>query len=294
MKVRMSLALSAFAVLAGCVEGTTDSVPEKIMVIGDIHGDIDAARAAFQLADAINDKDEWIDLIGRSYQDREVLDLMFTLRRKAEVAGGRVHVLIGNHEVFSAQLRVDYVDPEAYPAFEGIPGLDLDDSRLTHLPVDRRARGAALISGGYYARQLAEFQTVLRLGDTIYVHGGVTPYWAKFGIDRINGDVSQWFAGSIIQPESAIGVDAGNPDDIVTMSRHFSEDVSDEDCRMLKESLRILNARRMIVAHSVQESITPHCGGKVWAVDVGMSRFYGGNVQVLQITNDEKIEVISH
>jgi len=304
MKTRMSLVLFACAALAGCVEDKTDSVPHRIVVIGDIHADIGAARAAFQLADAIDDNDEWIggnlvvvqlgDIIGRSYEDREVLDLIFALRRKAEAAGGQVHVLIGNHEVFGARLRVDSVDAEAYREFESIPGLDLEDSRLAHLPVHQRARGAALISGGYYARQLAEFPTVLRLGNTIYVHGGVTPYWANYGIDRINEEVSQWFAGSIVEPRSAIGVDAGNPDDIVIMSRHFSEDVSDEDCEMLRESLRILNARRMIVAHSVQESITPHCGEQVWAVDVGMSRFYGGSVQVLEITNDERIEVISH
>lgn len=304
MNSRMPLALLACAALTGCVEDKTDSVPNRIVVVGDIHGDIDAARAAFQLADAINDSDEWIggnlvvvqlgDLIGRSYEDREVLDLIFALRRKAEAAGGQVHVLIGNHEVFGARLRVDYVDSQAYPIFEGIPGLDLDDSRLSHLPAHQRARGAALISGGFYARQLAELPTVLRLGDTIYVHGGVTPYWAKYGIDRINEEVSQWFAGSIVEPKSATGVDAGNPDDNVMMSRHFSKDVSDEDCEMLGESLRILNATRMIVAHSVQESITPYCGEQVWAVDVGMSRFYGGNVQILTITNDEKVEVISY
>ena len=48
----------------------------------------------------------------------------------------------------------------------------------------------------------------------------------------------------------------------------------------------------MIVAHSVQESITARCEEQVWAVDVGMSRFYGGNVQVLEIVDDEKITVI--
>jgi hypothetical protein len=121
----------------------------------------------------------------------------------------------------------------------------------------------------------------------------VTPYWANYGVDRINDEVSQWFAGNIDEPRSAIGNDAGNSDDIVTMSRHFAVNVSEEDCEMLSESLRILGAKRMVVAHSVQESITPHCEEQVWAVDVGMSRFYGGNVQVLEITNDETIKVIS-
>ena len=139
---------------------------------------------------------------------------------------------------------------------------------------------------------VGEFSTVLQLGDTIYVHGGVTPHWANYGVDRINEEVSQWFAGSIDEPLSAQGVDAGNFDDIVIMSRHFSDDVNEEDCELLEESLAILGAKRMVVAHTVQESITARCDEQVWAVDVGMSRFYGGQIQVLEIIDDEILTII--
>ena len=188
--------------------------------------------------------------------------------------------------------RLDVVAAEAYSAFDDIPGLGLDDPRLAHLPADQRARGAALMAGGHYAKQLAEFSTVLQLGDTIYVHGGVTPHWANYGVDRINEEVSQWFAGSIDEPLSAQGVDAGNFDDIVIMSRHFSDEVNEEDCELLEESLAILGAKRMVVAHTVQESITARCDEQVWAVDVGMSRFYGGQIQVLEIIDDEILTII--
>jgi len=303
MSKRMILVLFAFAALEGCAVSETSPSPQRIVVIGDIHADIGAARAAFQLAGAANNKNEWIggnlivvqlgDIIGRSYEDREVLDYVLGMRKMAASAGGQVHVLIGNHEVFGARLRVDYVAAEAYSAFEGIRGLDLEDPRLSHLPAYQRARGAALIAGGFYAKQLSEFPAVLRLGSTIYVHGGVTPHWAKYGVDRINEEYRQWFAGGIGEPASAIGVDAGNADDIVIMSRHFSEDVSDEDCSMLAESLEILGAKRMIVAHSVQDSITARCENRAWAIDTGMSRYYGGKLQVLEIVDDEEISIIS-
>ena len=32
-----------------------------------------------------------------------------------------------------------------------------------------------------------------------------------------------------------------------------------------------------------KEGITEGCGGKVWRVDVGMSAFYGGKTEVLEI-----------
>ena len=39
----------------------------------------------------------------------------------------------------------------------------------------------------------------------------------------------------------------------------------------------------MVVAHTVQDSINPACGERVWRVDVGMAAHYGGTPQVLEI-----------
>lgn len=292
----------ALAALAACADQQVDAPEQRIVVIGDIHADIEAARLALKLAGAIDDDDAWIggdlvvvqlgDIIGRSYQDREILDYILDLREKAEAGGGRVHLLIGNHEVFGARLELRWVPDSAFPAFDDIPGLDLDDPRLAHLPENSRARSAALLPGGHFSKQLAEFPAVLQLGETIYVHGGVTPYWARYGIDRINEEVRQWFSGRTDEPVSTLGMDPGNHDDSVMMSRHFSRDVDQADCAMLEESLRILEARRMIVGHSVQDSITGRCNEQVWAVDVGMSRYYGGAVQVLEIVDDEISSII--
>ena len=302
MKVQSILYIVAIVLLAGCASERADSPEQRVVVIGDIHADIDAARRAFQLAGATDEQGEWIggdlvvvqlgDFIGRSYEDREVLDFILEIRNKAETGGGHVHVLIGNHEVFGARLEMRWVPDEAYAAFFDLPGLDLDNPRLAHLPKYKRARSATLIPGGYYSRQLADFPAVLRLGETIYVHGGVTPHWARYGVDRINKELSQWFAGHTNEPVSARGMDAGHDDDSVMMSRHFSDDVDEKDCAMLEESLALLDAKRMVVAHSVQDSIIASCDERVWAIDVGMSRYYGGNLQVLEIIDDDIVSVI--
>ena len=195
--------------------------------------------------------------------------------------------------MFGAELELNWVHEKAFAEFDGIPGLDLNNARLSLIPINKKTRSAALMPGGFYAKKLSNFPAVLKLGDTIYVHGGVTPYWAKYGIDRINEEVKQWFAGEIEQPSSASGRDPGNLDDNVMMSRHFSRDVDDSDCSMLDKSLKILGAKRMIVAHSVHDSITSYCDKKVWAVDVGMSRYYSGKIQLLEIINGQEISIIS-
>jgi len=297
-----AFSLMLASMLSGCAQWKSDPVEQRIVVIGDIHADIGVTRDVFRLAAATDEDDDWIggnlivvqlgDLIGRSYEDREVLDFVLELQDKAEVEGGKVYALIGNHEVFGARLEFRWVSPMAYAAFDNIPSLDLDHPSLADLPPDQRARGAALMPGGFYARELAKFPAVLQLGSTIFVHGGVTPVWAEYGIERINAEVSQWFSGETEQPLPARGMDPRNPDDSVMMSRHYSENVGEVECAMLDESLKILGAERMIVAHTVQESITARCDQKVWAVDVGMSRYYSGNMQILEIINDEVISVI--
>ncbi len=43
----------------------------------------------------------------------------------------------------------------------------------------------------------------------------------------------------------------------------------------------------MIMGHTVQEGgITPRFDGRVWCIDSGMSAYYGGTVEVLEIVGD--------
>lgn len=288
------LAALVLVSVAGARPGRAQLAPQsRVVAIGDIHADMGALRRALRAAGAIDDADAWIggrltvvqlgDLIGRSDEERQVLDFIFDLQPKALKAGGAFHALIGNHEVFGGRLDNQAVGPNPFPAWETVPGLDRHDPRLGVLPPYARARGAALMPGGPYARKLAAFPVVMKLGDTVFVHGGVVPRWARYGIDRINREVRQWLLGQGPEPDSALGVDDG---DRVMWTRQFSADVSDADCEVLDESLRILGARRMVVAHTVHPQIMSACDERVWAIDVGMSRAYGGQVQVLEIAGD--------
>jgi hypothetical protein len=267
--------------------------------MGDLHADIYAARRAFQLAGATNESDVWIggaltvvqlgDMIGRSDDERQVLDFLFAMRAQAQAAGGKVHLLVGNHEVMGARVDNQAVGPNPFPGYEDLQDLDLSDERLAFLAEHEKKRGAALMSGGPYAKRFAELPTVLQLGATVFVHGGVVPRWAEYGLDRVNAEVSHWLFGNCSEPDSSSGVDDG---DRVMWTRQFSSMVDAADCAVLEQSLAILGAKRMIVAHTVQSTITGYCNDKVWATDVGMSRFYAGPIEVLEIVDDEVLTVL--
>jgi hypothetical protein len=291
---------------AGCAEAEAHDAPvsswpaqPRVVVIGDLHSDIQATRQAFQLAGGTDESDVWIggaltivqlgDMIGRSDDERQVLDFLFAVREQAEAAGGKVHLLVGNHEVMGARVDNQAVGLNPFPGYDDLTDLDLDDPRLQILAEQAKKRGAALMSGGPYAKRFAELPTVLQLGKTVYVHGGVVPRWAAYGLDRINAEVSQWLFGDCPEPDSSLGVDSG---DRVMWTRQFSASVDATDCAILDESLGILGAERMIVAHSVHPTITEYCDSKVWAVDVGMSRYYAGPIEVLEIVDDQVLTVL--
>ncbi len=91
----------------------------RIVAIGDLHGDLQAARAALILAGAIDSQDRWIgrglgvrqtgDQLDRGEGEIAILELFERLRAEALQAGGAVHVLNGNHELMNAAGDFRYV-----------------------------------------------------------------------------------------------------------------------------------------------------------------------------------------
>ena len=59
------------------------------------------------------------------------------------------------------------------------------------------------------------------------------------------------------------------------------------DCAQLHGVLDQLHAKRMIVAHTVQDhGITSACDGALWRIDVGLAKLYGGPIEVLELSSE--------
>jgi hypothetical protein len=274
----------------------------RIVAIGDLHGDLDATRRVLRLARAIDEHDRWIggslvvvqtgDQLDRGDDERAILDLLERLSAEANQAGGAVHVLNGNHEIMNAAGDLRYVTPGGFAEFVGIEGLDLSDARLTQVPEPARARAAAFMPGAPYAAVLAERNVVMMVGDTVFVHGGVLPEHVSWCggrdvacLERLNEDVRRWLIGTHDDPQAVLARIMA-PDSLV-WTRAYSDDPTPRDCQMLEETLALLSAKRMVVGHTVQrEGVTSGCEDKVWRVDVGLAKHYGGTIQALEIEGD--------
>jgi hypothetical protein len=268
--------------------------PERVVAIGDLHGDIDAARRVLRLAGAIDDKDAWIggalvvvqtgDEIDRGDGDRTILDLFERLKGDAKKAGGEVVALVGNHELMNAELDFRYVTPGGFSAFADVNPKDEGMAQaLAALPKNQRGRAAAFLPGSSYARVLADRPVIARVGDTIFVHGGVLPKYATDkGIADINASARSWLLGETSSVPKALVAEDGP-----VWSRMYSTAPGTEECAVLEKALGQLGAKRMVMGHTVQKpAVSPACGEKAWRIDVGMSNFYGGPVQALELRGD--------
>lgn len=275
--------------------------PKRLVAFGDVHGDLDATKAALRLAGAIDDEGHWAggdlvlvqtgDQLDRGEDEQAILELFGRLQREAAEAGGAFHILNGNHEFMNAAGDLRYVTPGGFADFEDAPGANPKDPALAQVmqkvPEHARARVAALLPGRPWAKRiLAKRNTIVIVGDSVFVHGGVTPQWAP-KVDAINREARAWLAGEQREPPKAV-IDPNGP----VWSRHYSAEPDAEDCALLDEALEILKAERMVVGHTVHaEGVQSACEGKVWMIDVGMAAHYGGTAQVLEIVGDE-VEIL--
>ena len=263
---------------------------ERVVAFGDIHGDVGATRAALKLGGAIDADGAWVggnmavvqtgDQLDRGDEEPEILTLFEELEAKAAQAGGAFYALNGNHEVMNVAGDFRYVTPDGFRDFRATPLAGARGQQAALLPEEQRGRAAAFLPGGPNALRLAKRPVAIVVGDTVFVHGGLLPGHLRYGIGRINAETQRWMRG-----ESAHMPEVLNGDSAPVWSRDYSDGEPDSRaCDTLGKVLAELSAKRMVVGHTVQkEGITSGCEQRVWRIDVGLARHYGGRPAVLEI-----------
>lgn len=264
---------------------TIQPAPDRLIAMGDVHGDLAALTNALLLAEVVDDDGRWIggqtvvvqtgDQLDRGDDERQILDTIQRLADEAWAAGGALHALNGNHEAMNVELDLRYVTAQGFADFADLAPAE-PDAELLSFPEEERGRVAAFRPGGPYAVRLSGQNTALVVGDSAFVHGGILPVHAEIGLDRVNGRVRRWMAGEDEWPDVLDG-------DGLVWTRDYSDSPDADDCAELEEALELLGVARMVVGHTVQDEIVSECSDQVWLVDVGMAAYYGGAPAVLEI-----------
>jgi hypothetical protein len=198
--------------------------PERIVAIGDIHGASTVFRALLQVADLTDDSGAWTggtttlvqtgDFTDRGAGVRQVMELLMRLEREAPAAGGEVRVLLGNHEMMNLMADVRDATPDIYGAFatddsparrgaayltyggwaaqrETELGYPLPDLRTREEWLAAHPPGfveymEAFGPEGEYGEWLRQRPIATRVGDTLFLHGGLSPDGAAASADALN------------------------------------------------------------------------------------------------------------
>ena len=189
----------------------------RVVAIGDLHGSYDKLVRLIDSAGLVDTGLAWSggadhlvvagDFLDRGSGGREIMDLLRQLQQEAIASGGRVHVLLGNHEVMNLMRDTRYVSPAAFLDFSDEE--TKEDRRAGWRSYSRSRVGQAgfaqirrdfqqLYPEGFFGRQrafeldgeygawLATLPAIVKIDGVLYVHAGLTEDFAALGVDGIN------------------------------------------------------------------------------------------------------------
>lgn len=157
-------------------------MPNRVVVVGDVHGEFDDLKKILQNNAVIDTKGKWIfgtghlvftgDIFDRGDKVTECLWMIFKLEQQAKKQGGRVHYILGNHE--SMVMLYD----DRYVA-----------DKYRHASRFLKKHYAELFDKhSVFGIWLRTKNALIRIGNQMFVHGGISPRLLekKWSIKEIN------------------------------------------------------------------------------------------------------------
>ncbi|MFH2042759.1 MAG: metallophosphoesterase [Acidobacteriota bacterium] len=200
---------------------------DKIVAVGDIHGDYDNLVFILQKNGLIDGDLRWSgekthfvqlgDIMDRGPDARKVFDLLMRLEKEAPLCGGRVHVLLGNHE--ESNLTGNAFDYPGYVKVEQFVSFLPDDYRRNEETSFLKKTGEVVVRSSdpssslpealrdfwskkmkergpqnkyfeniyrKYGKWLLTKNVIIQINEIVFVHGGVSERLSTWDLSRLN------------------------------------------------------------------------------------------------------------
>ena len=304
---------------SGSLAATKDtwSGVERIVAVGDVHGDYGQFVRVLRAAGIIDQKNRWIggkthlvqtgDVPHRGADSRKAMDLLMRLEKQAQKAQGFVHALIANHEAMNVYGDLRYVHPGEYKAFRQLRSGEVRDAYYkAHVETLQSNPGPGappafnasyrekwdqqfppgyfehrrqFAPNGKYGRWIRNHNAIIKINDILFLHGGLGPDYVALTIPEINNRVRGELE-EFSKLSGGIVIDPEGPLWYRGLAQHDEE--SEEP--HLQALLNQHGAKRIVMGHTiVAQAVMPRFGGRAIFIDVGMSAFYGGPAACLLI-----------
>ena len=323
----LGLVLGLAAMLGASVAPAQQQAGQRIVAVGDLHGDYSAWLDIARGAGLIDGRNRWAggrttlvqlgDVPDRGPDSLKIMRHLMALQKEAPRQGGRVVALVGNHEAMNVTGDLRYVDPGEYAAFADSGSAGRRDrvyaANAASLLAQYRAAEPAITETAVRSRWMAEHplgwvehrlawqpkgeigRWVVRnpaiavVAGNLFVHGGISAEYAKVPVAEINRRVAAAMAANDQAPTSIINDPLGPLWYRGLVAREPGE-VRPPVEQELAAALSAYGVRRIVVAHTpLLSGIAVLQGGKLVRIDSGNARHYGGRPSYLEIIGDRVV-----
>ena len=297
------MVLFACAGAAHAEDWRADNV-ERVVAIADVHGAYEAMVETLGNVGILNDSLGWAggeshlvivgDLLDRGPRSRDALDLLMRIEGEAATAGGRVHVLIGNHEMMNMIGDLRYVSRDEYAAFadeetyeqrnrwfrawarrNGANRASQRERFDNEFPKGFFALRHAFGPQGRYGKWLLQKNVIAVINGTAFVHGGLPPEVARIGLEGINRDLRQDLIDYVEAVATLMDAEVLLPTDAFYEHESIVNDYM-PPLDAPQETLDALAAVKTLSGSSIL-----HSDGPLW---------YRGNVACSEIVEEHRLE----
>ncbi|KAG5187709.1 calcineurin-like phosphoesterase family protein [Tribonema minus] len=294
--------------------------PERMVFMGDVHGDITAFQDCLEVAGLIDEEGAWAggttvlvqlgDIFDRGDDDLAIEEWLFLLAEQAAEAGGAVYHLLGNHELMNIMGDHSSASKESFAPFVELSPLvetwmNENTALLEKVPKWAWPRLAAMRASGPVAHMMAGHSVAMKIGNTLVVHagilrehlepqrcGGVTNGGVAC-LELLNSVAANYLLNGGGMPQEMLW---GRESPVWTRrysmpdGKALAKDAEEELIAVLEATGSI----RMVVGHTPQSAgINSAAQGKVWRVDTGMTKAIGGKPEVLEIRKGGEISILT-
>jgi hypothetical protein len=296
---------------------------ERVVAIGDLHGDYDNYIATLKAAGLVDKRGKWSagnshfvqtgDIPDRGPDTQKIIEHIRKLGKQAKRKGGRVHNLIGNHEAMNVYGDLRYVHDGEFEAFVTRNSAALRD-RVFEINLQNLEKSDPEAFAALPGNFREQWNLKHPLGwvehrqawDPAWNPEGEFSNWVlenKVAV-RINdsiflhGGISGFYCQNSLDSmtEKVVGklsrFDPRNPGILEDeFGPLWYRGLSGVEPTALDETVDAILARHevkhIVVGHTPTSGVIwPQYEGKVVMIDTGIARAYGGYIGYLEITQD--------
>ncbi|HVJ37873.1 MAG TPA: metallophosphoesterase [Stenotrophomonas sp.] len=252
-------------------------MPARVAAVSDIHGQYEVLLRLLRANGLVDAQDRWAwgdgllvvngDVFDRGPRVTEAFWLLHQLQRQARAAGGDVLFLLGNHETMTLYADLRYLHPKYAEA-----------AALLGRPYPALYGPGSVI--GQWLRQAPAIATV---GDSLFVHGGISPQFLAQGIDREQSNTR--YRQSLGLPKAQLKTHPrlaplyDSKTSPIWYRGYFDGRASAADVGALLEQLGVA---RIVVGHTSMAHVGSYFDGRVIAIDSSIKRGESGELLLLE------------